>query len=119
MSYLMRSKSELSNAIKNSIKGFVVVWNGEVAFRQYTVLSLLLIPLAFWFGGNNVEKVLMLISVLLVLLMELLNTAIEAVVDRIGSEQHELSAAAKDIGSAAVFLSIVMFAVTWLMILVS
>ena len=119
MSYFMRSSSELINAIKNSIKGFVIVWKGEVAFRQYVVLSLFLIPLAIWLGGNNIERVLMIVSVLLVLLMELVNTAIEAVVDRIGSEHHELSGAAKDIGSAAVFLSIVIFVITWLLILVS
>ncbi|MCL4128285.1 UNVERIFIED_CONTAM: hypothetical protein GTU68_027958 [Idotea baltica] len=113
----MRSNTELINAIKNSVKGLVIVWRGEVAFRQYVVLSLLLIPLALWLGGNNIERVLLIASVLLVLLMELVNTAIEAVVDRISTEQHELSGAAKDIGSAAVFLSIAMFVITWLLIL--
>ncbi|MBX2847139.1 MAG: diacylglycerol kinase [Acidiferrobacterales bacterium] len=117
MSRLMRNQQELIDAIKNSLQGFVIVWRGEVAFRQYVVLSVLLIPLALWLGENNVERVLLIVSVLLVLLMELVNTAIEAVVDRIGSEQHELSGAAKDIGSAAVFLSIVTFVITWLLIL--
>ena len=117
MSYLMRNQTELRDAIVNSFKGFVVVWQGEVAFRQYVILSLALIPLALWFGDSGVERALLIISVLLVVLMELVNTAIEAVVDRIGSEQHELSGAAKDIGSAAVFLSIITFVLTWLLIL--
>lgn len=113
----MRSNTELMNAIKNSFKGFMVVWQGEVAFRQYVTLSVVLIPLALWLGDSNTERALMVFSVLLVLLTELLNTAIEAVVDRISSEQHTLSAAAKDIGSAAVFLSIVMFVLVWLVLL--
>lgn len=109
----MRSNSELVNAIKNSLKGFKVVWQGEVAFRQYVTLSIVLMPLALWLGNNNMERALLILSVLLVVLMELVNTAIEAVVNRISHEQHELSAAAKDIGSAAVFLSIVIFVVIW------
>lgn len=117
MSDLMRSNKELWNAITNSFQGFLIVWKGEVAFRQYVVLSIVLIPLAFWLTDNNIERILMVMSVLLILLMELVNTAIEAVVDRIGSEQHPLSGAAKDIGSAAVFLSIVMFVVTWALVL--
>jgi len=117
MGYLMRSNKELWNAIKNSVQGFVVVWEGEVAFRQYVVLSMILIPLALWWGDNNLERILMVMSVLLILLVEMVNTAIEAVVDRIGKEQHPLSGAAKDIGSAAVFLSIVMFVITWLLVL--
>ena len=117
MKYLMRSSTELVHAINYSIKGFAIVWQGEVAFRQYVVLSLLLIPLALWLGDSHVERALMILSVFLVLLVELINTAIEAVVDRIGREQHELSGAAKDIASAAVFLSIVMFVFTWLLLL--
>lgn len=117
MKNLMRSNAELINAIKNSLKGFAVVWQGEVAFRQYVTLSAILVPLGLWLGDNNIERALMVLSVLLVLLMELVNTAIEAVVDRFGAEQHELSAAAKDIGSAVVFLSIVMFVITWLLLL--
>ena len=117
MSYLMRSNAELFNAIKNSLKGFVVVWHGEVAFRQYVTLSAVLLPIALWLGDSGLERALLILSVLIILLMELVNTAIEAVVDRVGSEHHELSGAAKDIGSAAVFLSIVMFVITWLLIL--
>lgn len=113
----MRSSGELVNAIKNSLKGFKVVWQGEVAFRQYVTLAALLTPLALWLGNNNLARALLVFSVLLVLLTELINTAIEAVVDRISSEQHELSAAAKDIGSAAVFLSIVIFLITWVLVL--
>ena len=112
----MRSKTELWNAIRHSSQGFKHVWKGEVAFRQYLVFSIILIPLAFWFGDTNVERILLVLSVLLVLLVELINTAIEAVVDRISDEHHPLSGAAKDIGSAAVFLSIIMFLLTWLLV---
>jgi len=113
----MRSRIELVNAIKHSWQGFKHVWAGEVAFRQYVTFSLLLIPLALWLGDNNMERSLLVFSVLLVLLVEMVNTAIEAVVDRIGGEHHALSGAAKDIGSAAVVLSIVMFVVVWVLLL--
>jgi len=112
----MRSKTELWNAIRNSSQGFKLVWKGEVAFRQYLVFSIILIPLAFWLGDTNVERILLVLSVLLVLLVELINTAIETVVDRISGEHHPLSGAAKDIASAAVFLSIIMFLLTWLLV---
>ena len=72
-----------------------------------------MIPLALWLGDDAVEKVLMIGSVLLVLVVELLNSAIEAVVDRIGTERHELSGRAKDQGSAAVFVALVIVAITW------
>ena len=72
-----------------------------------------MIPLALWLGDDAVEKALMIGSVLLVLVVELLNSAIEAVVDRIGTERHELSGRAKDQGSAAVFIALVIVAITW------
>ncbi len=117
MTRYIRSSDQFTNAIKNSLKGFKTVWNSEVAFREYLLISSVLIPLAVYFGENSVERVLLIMSVLLVLLMELLNTAIEAVVDRIGEEDHPLSGAAKDIGSAVVMLSIITMVMTWLLIL--
>ena len=74
-------------------------------------------PIAIWLGGSAIEKVLLIGSVVLVLLVELLNSAIEAVVDRVGLEHHELSGRAKDIGSAAVMMSLAWVAVTWALIL--
>ena len=72
-----------------------------------------MIPLALWLGDDAIEKALMIGSVLLVLVVELLNSAIEAVVDRIGTERHELSGRAKDQGSAAVFIALVIVVITW------
>ena len=101
------------------MKGFVGVYRHEAAFRQELLLAVVLIPLGLYLGHTGLERALMVGSVLLVLLVEILNSSIEAVVDRIGLERHELSGLAKDLGSAAVFLSLVMAAVTWGLILFS
>ena len=114
---LMRNREELAGAFKYSWRGFKLVWHGEVAFRQYTVIGALLIPVAFYLAESGAELSVLIGSILLILLVEIINTAIEAVVDRVGEEQHELSAAAKDLGSAAVFFSVVMFVITWLIAL--
>lgn len=100
-----------------SMKGLKNAYLHEAAFRQEVWLSFLLIPLGFYFGNGAVEKILLVGSVLLVLALELLNSAVEAVVDRIGEEFHELSGRAKDLGSAAVFTSMVIFGLTWSLIL--
>ncbi len=100
-----------------SMKGLKSAYIHEAAFRQEVWLSLILIPLGFYLGDGAIEKILLVGTVLLVLATELLNSAVEAVVDRIGSEFHELSGRAKDIGSAAVFMTMVILAFTWLMIL--
>jgi diacylglycerol kinase (ATP) len=81
------------------------------------MLAVVTIPVAFWLNNTPIEKVLLIGSILLVLLTELLNSAVEAVVDRVGLERHELSGRAKDIGSAAVMLSLIMAALTWALIL--
>ncbi|MDD4914793.1 MAG: diacylglycerol kinase [Methylococcales bacterium] len=107
----------LINACIFSFAGFKATWQHEEAFRQEVSLFLLTTPLALWLGGSNIEKVLLIGSVVLVLLVELLNSAVEAVVDRVGFEHHELSGRAKDIGSAAVMLSLIWAAVTWAIIL--
>jgi diacylglycerol kinase (ATP) len=96
-----------------SLAGLRAAW-GEAAFRQETVAALVLVPLAFWLGRGWVETVLLAGSVLVVMIVELLNTGIEAAVDRIGLEWNGLSKRAKDMGSAAVLLSLVLCASIWL-----
>ncbi len=106
------------NAWGYSIAGFRACFKHEQALRQEVYALIILIPLGLWLGDTGVERAMLVTSLLIVPLMELLNSAIESVVDRFGEEQHELSGRAKDIGSAAVFLSIVLAAVVWLLILV-
>lgn len=93
--------------------GFRAAFKFEEAFRQEVVLVLILSPFAFFVSDNGVELALLMGSLLLVLIVELLNSAVEAVVDRIGPEKHELSGRAKDIGSAAVFLALTTVCVVW------
>ncbi len=107
----------LINAWGYSMAGFRACFRHEEAFRQEVLALLLLLPLGWWLGADGIERALLLGSLLLVPLFELLNSALEAVVDRIGPEHHELSGRAKDIGSAAVFLAIVLAAVVWLSVL--
>jgi len=97
-----------------SITGLRTAYSGESAFRQEFWLAMLLLPLAFWLGGSWIEVVLLAGSVTLVLIVELLNSAVEAAIDRVSFEWHELSKRAKDIGSAAVFLSLLLCAGVWL-----
>lgn len=96
-----------------SMAGFRAAFTGEAAFRQEVAVALVMTPMSFWLGQTAVERAMLISSLLLVLLTELLNSAVEAVVDRVGSEQHPLSGRAKDIGSAAVFISLVNAAVVW------
>lgn len=102
----------------NSARGLRGAWRSEEAVRQEILLLALAAPAAFWFTGDPVERVLLVASVVLVLLVELLNTAVEHTVDRIGPEYHELSGLAKDIGSAAVLVSLCLAAFVWVVILV-
>ena len=106
------------NAFFFSVAGFKATWQHEEAFRQEVFLLLVAAPLAVWLTANNVERVLLIGSVVGVLLVELLNSAVEAAIDRIGFEHHELSGRAKDIGSAAVMLSLALAALTWAIILI-
>lgn len=108
----------LINACFFSLAGFKATWQHEEAFRQEVALFIVTTPIALWLGNDGIEKVLLIGSVVLVLLVELLNSAVEAVVDRVGLEHHELSGRAKDIGSAAVMLSLVWAAATWFLLLV-
>jgi diacylglycerol kinase (ATP) len=100
-------------ATGHSIEGFKAAW-GETAFRQEAVASLVLLPASFWLGRGWVEIALLAGSLGLVMIVELLNTGIEAAIDRIGPERHELSKRAKDMGSAAVLLSLVLAGAIWL-----
>ena len=101
------------NAMFYSRQGITTAWQHEAAFRQEAVLCTIMVPLAFLVGDSAVERVLLAGSCLLVLITELLNSAIEATIDRIGSDQHELSGRAKDMGSAAVFISLCSVGLTW------
>ena len=105
------------NAFIFSFAGFKAAWTHEEAFKQEVVAFLVAIPLAIWLAENNIEKLLLIASVVLVMVIELLNSAIEAIVDRVGVEYHELAGRAKDMGSAAVMLSILLAIATWLLIL--
>lgn len=96
-----------------SIQGLRAGWH-ETAFRQEAILAMALVPLAFWFGQNWVETSLLAGSVLMVMIVELLNTCVESAIDRIGPEWHDLSKRAKDMGSAAVLLSLLLCAGIWL-----
>ena len=100
-----------------TMKGLKSAYTYEAAFRQEVWLSFFMIPAGLYLGDGAVEKILLVGSVLLVLVTELLNSAVESVVDRIGSEYHELSGRAKDIGSAAVFVAMLITGLTWLLIL--
>lgn len=107
----------LLNAVGYSCSGLSAAFKNEAAFRQELLLVAILVPVAFWFGESNIEKALLVSSLLLILIVELVNSAIESVVDRIGSEQHELSGRAKDIGSAAVSLALINALVIWVLLL--
>ena len=107
----------LFRAIRYSFNGLREAFVGEAAFRQEVLIVLILLPVAIWMGDNNVERALMIGSLLVVLIVELLNTAIETTVDRIGTGLNDLSRSAKDIGSAAVLLSLILALVVWALIL--
>ena len=100
-------------ATKYSAQGFGHAWQHEAAFRQELTLTIVLAPFAIWLGRTGFERFILIACCVLVLIVELLNSAIEAAVDRHGEEHHELSGRAKDLGSAAVFLSLVVVAATW------
>ena len=96
-----------------SCKGLAAAWRYEEAFRIEAILGLICLPLAWFLAGNHMEFILLVSAVFWVWMAELGNSAVEAMVDRIGSEQHELSGRAKDIGSSVVLVSLVLFAIVW------
>ncbi len=101
------------DAFGYSMKGLAACWRYEAAFRQEVVLGIVLLPVAFWLARSHIELILLIITIFLVLMAELANSSVEAVVDRTGSEKHELSGRAKDIGSALVFVSLVLLGLVW------
>ena len=106
------------SAFFNSIRGMKDCWKNEAAFRQEVIGSLILIPLGLYLGEGGIEKSLLVSVCFLVLIVEILNSGIEAAIDRIGHEHHELSGLAKDLGRAAVFMSLTLVGITWFLILV-
>ena len=120
MKSLHKSKTGLRriwNALFYSLDGFAAAFKHEDAFRLEVLLALILIPLALSMNVSGVGKALMIASVLLVLIVELLNSAIEAVTDRISLEDHVLAKRAKDFGSTAVMISLINVAVVWLLVI--
>jgi diacylglycerol kinase (ATP) len=105
--------TRIARATVFSWQGLRAAWRGEAAFRQESVVTLLLVPIAFLLGEDLIQTALLIGVGLILLITELLNSAIEAVVDRIGEEHHDLAGRAKDMGSAAVMLSLVLLWVTW------
>ncbi|SEA77315.1 diacylglycerol kinase [Thiothrix caldifontis] len=105
--------TRIIKAAQYSWQGFCAAYKHEEAFRQEVWIMAIAFPLALWLGENGVEKALMIGSVLLLLIVELLNSAVEAVVDRTGMERHKLSGRAKDMGSAAVTIAILNVVIIW------
>jgi len=112
-----RGVRRLLNALRYSLEGLAAAFRHEEAFRLELWLALVLIPAAFFAPVGGTGRILMIASVLLVLIVELLNTAVEVVVDRISAQEHPLAKRAKDLGSAAVFLSLVNVGAVWLLVL--
>ena len=113
----MTGLARILRACRYSWQGLCAAWRHEAAFREELVLCVPLIPLGLYLGDNGLEKALLVASVLLVLLVELLNSAIEAAVDRHGDEINELSGRAKDMGSASVGIAILLALVVWALVL--
>ncbi len=117
----MRSQNEnifrhIAKAVIFSFAGFSAAWNNEKSFRYQAIVIALMLPVGIWIGETAVEWALLLGSAMLVLTTELLNSAVETVVDRIGAEQHILSKQAKDLGSAAAAMSMLTAAIVWSLI---
>jgi diacylglycerol kinase (ATP) len=115
--YKPRGMVRVMRALGASANGLVGAFRSEAAFRQELALAAIVIPLGLWFGHGGVERALLIAPMLLILIVELVNSAIEATVDRIGFERHALAGLAKDIGSAAVFVSFVLLTAVWLLVL--
>jgi diacylglycerol kinase (ATP) len=109
--------TRLLRAFGYSFQGFMHTWREESAFRQEVLLSVAVIPAGLYLGRTGVERALLVSPMLLILVVELLNSAVEAVVDRSGTERHPLAGMAKDMGSAAVMLSFALLGTVWLLIL--
>ncbi len=112
-----RGATRLFKAMGASSRGFRGAFRDEAAFRQELALAVVVIPLGLYLGRSGVERTLLVAPMLLVLIVELLNSAVEATVDRIGLERHELAGLAKDLGSAAVSVALGLLALVWLLVL--
>ena len=115
--YKPRGLVRIMRALGASVHGLVGAFREEAAFRQELALAAVVIPLGLWLGHGGIERALLIAPMLLILIVELLNSAIEATVDRIGFERHKLAGLAKDIGSAAVLMSFVLLTAVWLLVL--
>jgi len=113
----LRGIPRLMRAFWVSLGGLVAAYRNEEAFRQEVLLLLIFLPLGLWLGADGVQKALLVGSLMLVLIVELLNSAVEAVVDRIGTEYNDISKLAKDLGSAAALLALVNAGVIWILVL--
>jgi diacylglycerol kinase (ATP) len=111
--------ARIKRAMHCSYLGLAAAYRNEEAFRQELLLCLVLLPVACWLGNTNIERALLVGSLFILLIVELLNTAVEVVVNRIGIERHELSGRAKDLGSAAVFMAIANTVIVWLLVLLT
>jgi diacylglycerol kinase (ATP) len=109
--------TRLLRAFGYSFQGFRHAWREEAAFRQEAGLALVVIPAGLYLGRSGVERALLVSPMLIILVVEILNSAVEAVVDRSGTERHPLAGMAKDMGSAAVMLSFVLLGTVWLLVL--
>ena len=107
----------LARAFASTWAGFRAAWREEEAFRQECLLAVVIVPLGLWLGANGVERALLVGPVFFLLAIELVNSAVEATVDRIGPERHPLSGLAKDLGSAAVFVAFVLLGLNWILVL--
>jgi len=112
-----RGPKQLWNAFRWSMQGLRAAWRHEASFRLEAMLAVVLIPLGLWLGDGGVEKLLLVLAPMLVLSAELLNSAIEAVIDKVSPEFNELAGRAKDMGSAAVFVLLVLVVLSWALIL--
>jgi len=115
--YKPRGFTRVIRALGSSVQGLAGAFRDEAAFRQELACALVVIPLGLWLVRNGVERAVLIGPVFLILIVELINSAIEATVDRIGLERHALSGLAKDIGSAAVFMSFILLGTVWLLVL--
>lgn len=107
----------LANATRYSMQGLAAAVRGEAAFRQELLLAGILVPLGIWLGADGVERALLAGSVVLVLVVELLNSAVESAVDRVSEAEHPLAGRAKDLGSAAVMAALALCALVWALVL--
>ncbi|MGH8140145.1 MAG: diacylglycerol kinase [Steroidobacteraceae bacterium] len=115
--YKPRGGLRVVRALGSSLRGLRGAFREEAAFRQELAIAVIVIPLGLWLGHSGIERALLIGPMLLTLVVELINSAIEATVDRIGFERHTLAGLAKDIGSAAVFVSFVLLGTVWLLVL--